>query len=131
MTAISSPRIDNSGTRARGKQGQIALPCVAGASLQLKEDGGLTAIRQPPLRASKGLPSFSKENKGLARRKAKERQLLSKAINGTTANRGRGGMGAEDGRGDAAAPELSAGAREEFAFKVARRDDILQVGFVR
>ncbi|CAM9207477.1 unnamed protein product, partial [Hapterophycus canaliculatus] len=124
MTAVLSPLIDNNGrtVRAGAKQGQKTLPCIAGASLQLQEGGGFTAIRQPPLRASKGLPSFSKVNKGLIRNRAKERQLVSKASSGTTTDRG----GMEDGRGYTATAELGVRARQDFTINVSRRDDILQ-----
>lgn len=94
-----------------------ALPCLAGATLQLKDGGGLLAVRQPPLRASTGLPSSAQLEEGFARRRANERKLASKA----SAN-----SNMKEGAYQAA--ELGAAAREEFVVKISRRDDILQVG---
>lgn len=105
-------------TAARAK---IALPCLAGATLQLKDGGGLLAVRQPPLRATKGLPSSTQLNEGFARRRANERKSASKA----NTNAGRGGPMEEGGP---KAAELGVTAREEFVVKISRRDDILQVG---
>lgn len=99
------------------------LPCLAGATLQHKDGGGLLAVRQPPLRANKGLPSSTQLDEGFARRRAAERKLASKSS--TTNNAGRG-VGAEEGAPKAA--ELGAAAKEEFVVKISRRDDILQVG---
>lgn len=101
----------------------VALPCLAGAALQHKDGGGLLAVRQPPLRATKDLPSSKQLDDGFARRRANERKLASKA-NGTY-NAGRG-EGLEEGAPKAA--ELGAAAREGFIVKISRRDDILQVG---
>lgn len=89
---------------------QVALPCLAGATLQRSKDGGgFTAVRQPPLRAKKGLPSYTQVNEGFAKKRARERKL---ALNANTNN----------------VPEQGAGVKEEFAVQIARRDDILQVG---
>lgn len=86
----------------------VVLPCLAGATLQRNKDGGgFTAVRQPPLRASKGLPSYTQVNEGFARKRVKERKL---ALN---ANANVAAQGAD--------------VKEEFAVQIARRDDILQV----
>lgn len=101
-----------------------ALPCLTGATLQRKYGGGLLAVRQPPLRATKGLlPSSTQIDEGFARRRANERKLAAKAS--TNNNAGRGG-GKDEGASKAT--ELSFAAREEFVVKISRRDDILQVG---
>ncbi|CAN0032928.1 unnamed protein product, partial [Scytosiphon promiscuus] len=127
----SGGRMTDSGVgvcRAGAGERQTVLPCVAGASLQVREGGGFTAIRQPPLRAAhgNGLPSFSKVNEGLIRRRAKKHQLVSKTTRRTSVSERHGSGGTGEGRDPTAAAELSAGAREDFAVKVARRDDILQ-----
>lgn len=119
MTVTQTPPSTNSacqGTAAAAARMQIALPCLAGATLQRKDGGGFTAVRQPPLRASKGLPSSTQVNEGFARKRAKERKLASNTTTTNSANRG--GSNATD---------LGAGVKEEFAVQVARRDDILQV----
>lgn len=125
-TRASSQRPQSSGGRIattppEALRGQIALPCLAGAALRHRDGGGLMATRQPPLRPSKGLPSSTQISKASARRRAKERKITS------TSNKREGAlMGSEPDR--PATAELSRGEREEFAAKVARRDDILQVG---
>ncbi|CAM9314335.1 unnamed protein product [Ectocarpus fasciculatus] len=124
-TRASSQRPQSSGGRIattpppQALRGQVALPYLAGAALRHKDGGGLMATRQPPLRPSKGLPSSTQISKASARRRAKERKRTS------TSNIREGAfMGSEPDR--PATVELSSGEREEFAAKVARRDDILQ-----
>lgn len=116
----SSRRPRSSGGRMTATP--AALPCLAGAALQHKDGGGLLAIRQPPLRAAKGLPSSKQLDEGFARRRANERKLASKANAFNNAGRGVG-----MGEGAPNAAELDAAAREEFVVKISRRDDILQV----
>lgn len=109
---LSSTTNNNSvGKTAVTARAQVSLPCLAGATLQRSEDGGgFTAVRQPPLRASKGLPSYKQVNDGFARKRAKERKSASNANSATS----RGGTNNST--------DL------EFAAQIARRDDILQVG---
>lgn len=95
-----------------------SLPCLAGATLQHKDGGGLLAVRQPALRASKGLPSSTQLDEGFAMRRANERKLALTA--NATDN-----AGVEEGAPKAT--ELGAATREEFLVKISRRDDILQV----
>ncbi|CAM9929921.1 unnamed protein product [Ectocarpus sp. 12 AP-2014] len=123
-TRASSQRPQSSGGRIattppQALRGQIALPCLVGAALRHKNGGGLMATRQPPLRPSKELPSSTQISKASARRRAKERKMAS------TSKIGEGAlMDSEPDR--PATAELGSGEREEFAAKVARRDDILQ-----
>lgn len=125
-TRASSQRPQSSGGRIattppQALRGQIALPCLAGAALRHKDGGGLMATRQPPLRPSKELPSSTQISKASARRRARERKIAS------TSNIREGALtGSEPDR--PATAELGSGEREEFAAKVPRRDDILQVG---
>lgn len=92
-------------------------PLLAGAIIELRDGGGFTAFRRPPLR-SKGLPSATQVNKGLAR-SAKERRSPPR-------NSSNEKSGAKQGRGHAA--ELTADTKAEFSTLLERRDDILQVG---
>lgn len=121
MTAAQTPPTkevsQNSSTLA-----PIALPCLAGATLQPKEGGGFKSKRQPPL-VRKGLPSSKKIEESFARKIAKEGKLASNKADNI--NAGSGG-GLEQGRTPHPA-ELRVGDREEFVAKMARRDDILQV----
>ncbi|CAN0059978.1 unnamed protein product, partial [Ectocarpus sp. 4 AP-2014] len=123
-TRASSQRPQSSGGRfattpPQALRGQMALPCLAGAALRHKDGGGLMATRQPPLRPSKELPSSTQISKASARRRAKERKMAS-----TSNIRERVSMDSEPDR--PATAELGSAEREEFAAKVARRDDVLQ-----
>lgn len=100
-----------------------ALPSLAGATLQHKDGGGLLAVRPPPLRANKGLPSSTQLDEGFARRRANERKLAAKGSATSNADRG---VGVREEALEAV--ELGAAVKEEFVVKVSRRDDILQVG---
>lgn len=121
-TQTTSSTKDNNST-CHPARVQVALPCLAGATLQRKKDGGgFKAVRPPPLRASKGLPSYTQVNEGFARKRAKERKLASNA-NAINNNSTASGGGFTNNVTD-----LGAGIKEEFAVHVARRDDILQVG---
>ncbi len=130
MTAARTPPTKNVGHDSAARA-PIALPCLAGATLQPKEGGGFKTVRQPPFKR-KGLPSSKKLEESFARRMAKEGKLMSrKATNNNNTNNNNNnnassGGGLEQGRTPNAA-ELRAGDREEFVAKMARRDDILQV----
>lgn len=123
MTTARTPRPTKDVGHNSAARAPIALPCLAGATLQPKEGGGFKPVRQPPFRR-KGLPSSKKLEESFARRMAKEGKLMSsKASNNNNAS---SGGGSEQGRTPDAA-EQRAGDREEFVAKMARRDDILQV----
>lgn len=96
-----------------------ALPVFAGATLQLHEGGRFTSFRRPPLRG-KGLPSGSQVNDGLSRGK-KERRPAAKSMLASSHVHDHQQMqypGLVD---------LGAEATQDFAARLAERDDVLQV----
>lgn len=96
---------------------QIPSPFLVGATLQLRPGGGFTAVRRPPL-CAKGLPSATQVNKGLAKSAQEERKIALK-------NSSKKASGADQGHGPTV--ELGADIKKEFAARIARRDDVLQV----
>lgn len=121
-----------SGHRYDGAHSLLAAPFLAGATLQLKEGGGFTAVRGgPPLRG-KGLPSKAQVNEGLTRSATKERKLAAKNSSGNGSSLNNKASGAEHNKSRGANVEPGTGTttreeEEEFAVMLARRDDVLQV----
>lgn len=118
---------------------RVVAPFLAGATLQVRDNGqGFSVVRPPPLRA-KGLPSAAKVIKGLARRNANENKVApdtvgSKVIHGMGAGVSRSkARGTIDERKEDTARKFDvsdAGCairKEEFTAAIIRRDDILQV----
>lgn len=132
---MASPhKHDNSGATAgassRSSPAVLAPPFLAGATLRLEDGGGFTASRRPPLSA-KGLPSGTQVNAGLATRPEAPRSLAAspvppKTSTGTKVARGGVEQAAKSNWGGGPV-ELSTEVKEDFAARVARRDDILQV----
>lgn len=113
----------------------LAPPFIAGATLQLQDGGGFTAVRRPPFSA-KGLPSGTQVNEGLARRANKAPGWLTAtpvATNKTGIGKASGVEQAAKSNNREGTPvvvELGTDVKEDFATRVARRDDILQVHVV-
>lgn len=126
---------------------RLAPPSVAGATLKLQEGRGFTAVvvsSQPPPLCAQGLPSSAqlrlREGRGArggdegGERKRVWRKKTTINNGSASGNSGdiKGLMSAEQGRSGTATVELVADAlKKEFAVKLARRDDILQVLYVQ
>lgn len=108
----------------------LAPPFLSGATLHLQDGGGFTTARRPLL-CAKGLPSGTQVNEGLARRVEASRSLTAPPLALKTsirkkAARGGGEQAAKSNCGGDPI-ELGTAMKEDFAARVARRDDILQV----
>lgn len=118
------------GARSRTSPAVLAPPFLAGATLHLQDGGGFTAARRPPLSA-KGLPSGTQVNEGLARRADAPRSLVASPVAPKTSigkKAARGGVEQAVKSNWGGGPvELGTEVKDDFAARVARRDDMLQV----
>ena len=108
---------------------RLAPPSLAGATLKLQDGEGFTAVYQPPPLRAHGLPSSAQLREGRARGDGEKKRAWKKTTSSSSNRSGSSntnkGLSAEQGQ--SIIVELAVGALKEFAAKLARRDDILQV----